>query len=116
MSAILLTAAPNYQEVSMLCFITGLLLIILGFYVRKTKKPDLLPGYKKLPNENTAGYASLAGLALIFAGAAVFALSIHLGAEHPDAINAMLALFFCVVMLGAAVFIYTRAEKVRRRK
>lgn len=115
MSSLHMITAYTNQDVSMVCFFSGILLMLVGLYVWIKKRPDILPGYKRVENENTAAYARFFGQALMFAGAAVFVLSVPLHDENPDKGTAVMALFLCLVLLAAAMGFYILAVKVRRK-
>ena len=102
------------QEVGMFCFVIGILLIWVGFQIRKQKKADWIPGYKKKIGENTAAYCAMVGKGVILGGIGMFILSIPISQVEPDKFFALSCLICSVAFIGMGFNLYLRAEKLYR--
>jgi hypothetical protein len=86
-------------------------MVLFGLYVWKQNKPDLIPGYKKKPGENTALYCEMVGKATIFFGIGLIILSIPLPLENPSKLFAVSCLVCCLVFVGIGLSLFCRAQK-----
>ncbi len=100
------------QEVGMLCFAVGVLLIWAGFQIWKRKKTEWLPGYRKKSGENTAAYCAMAGKGVILGGIGMLILSVPISQAEPDKFFALCCLLCCLVFIGMGVSLYLRAERL----
>jgi uncharacterized membrane protein YfcA len=98
-------------QTGMYCLIIGIVLVLFGLYVWKQKKPDLIPGYRKKPGENTALYCEMVGKATILFGIGLIILSIPLPLESPSKTLAVSCLICCLVFIGLGISLFYKAQK-----
>ena len=107
------------MRVAMVCFAAGLMMIFIGRLVWKQNKPEYLPGYKKIENEDTKDtkeFSKLAGQAHVLGGIGLLMLSFPLNEERPDGTFATAMLIGCLIMVILGVARYMKAMKLIRRK
>lgn len=116
MQTVLASTVHLNMRVAMTCFFAGVLLIFVGWIIWKNIKPQYIPGYREVENEDTKTYCRLMGQAHMIGGAGMVLFSLPLNEENPNKVFTIVMCICCFVMLGLAVARYLKAQKLRRKQ